>query len=214
MAQLALVAASCGAVACLVLGRRRRSGPRVVNDAETWARAQRESGQLDGGLFAFYSSVTKAITTRPELMALPIDDHAIVRGHAVFDTCTLADGHLYRAQIHLERLMASAKTARLPLPFIGDEAQNIARMLEIIRAVCIASGRRDADVRYWLSAGPGNLGLTPDGCTPAFYVVCSPPLRGAATVMRRARASRSRGPRSRAPRARSSSSAASRSPRG
>ena len=27
---------------------------------------------------------------------LPLDDHAIVRGHAVFDTCTLASGCVYR----------------------------------------------------------------------------------------------------------------------
>ena len=34
-----------------------------------------------------------------------------------------------------------------------------------------ASGRRDADVRFWLSAGPGNLGVTPAGCATAFYVL-------------------------------------------
>ena len=47
-------------------------------------------------------------------MAIPIDDHAIVRGHAVFDTCSLVNGRMYRLQIHLDRMFASASAARLP----------------------------------------------------------------------------------------------------
>ena len=73
--------------------------PATVNSAEEWAAlGAARSGTRPGevGLFAFYSSVAGAITTAPELMTLPIDDHAIVRGHAVFDTCTLACGRMYR----------------------------------------------------------------------------------------------------------------------
>ena len=78
----------------LWLRRRDLAGaPATVNSAEEWAAlGAARSGTRPGdvGLFAFYSSVAGAITTAPELMTLPIDDHAIVRGHAVFDTCTLA----------------------------------------------------------------------------------------------------------------------------
>jgi len=123
------------------------------------------------GLFAFYSSTAGAITTNPERMTLPIDDHAIVRGHAVFDTASLVGGRLYRLEAHLQRLLKSASAARLKLPFGEDAAANVRRMAEVVRATCVAAGRRDASVRYWLTAGPGNFGLTPTGCTPAFYVV-------------------------------------------
>jgi len=44
-------------------------------------------------------------------------------------------------------------------------------MREIIGQTVVASGLRDAGVRYFTSAGPGNFGVTPAGCTPAFYVV-------------------------------------------
>lgn len=106
-------------------------------------------------------------------MHVPIDDHAIVRGHAVFDTATLREGRLYRLKIHLERLVKSASEARLPLPWLedGSEEASLARMSDAIKQTCIASGRRDADVRFWLSAGTGNLGVTPQGCTPTFYVL-------------------------------------------
>jgi len=127
---------------------------------------------LDLGYFSFYSSATEAITTNVALMDLPIDDHAIVRGHAVFDTCSLVGGKTYRLGIHLDRLFTSAKQARLPLPFGEDESENRKKMTAVIHSTCKASGRTDCDVRYWLTAGTGNLGVTPNGCTPGFYVLC------------------------------------------
>jgi branched-subunit amino acid aminotransferase/4-amino-4-deoxychorismate lyase len=123
------------------------------------------------GLFAFYSSVAGAITTAPELMTLPIDDHAIVRGHAVFDTCTLACGRMYRLTIHLQRFLQSARAARIPLPYGDDDEANVRQMTNLIRQTCAASGKRDADVRFWLTAGTGNLGVTPKGCTTRLYVL-------------------------------------------
>ena len=143
------------------------NGVPVVNDAESWAARSSPSK----GMIAFYSSIADAVTTSPELMNIAIDDHAIVRGHAVFDTASLCNGRLYRLTAHLDRLMRSAHAAKLPLPFGEDAADNVRRMTEVIRATCAAGGQRDAVVRYWLTAGPGNLGLTPTGCTPAFYVL-------------------------------------------
>ena len=81
---------------------------------------------------------------------LPIDDHAIVRGHAVFDTCTLRGGRLYRLEIHLERLLASSKPARILLllrPKHGYSAQERlahAKLLEIAAAV-LQTGAHDGD---------------------------------------------------------------------
>ena len=138
----------------LWLRRRDLAGaPATVNSAEEWAAlGAARSGTRPGevGLFAFYSSVAGAITTAPELMTLPIDDHAIVRGHAVFDTCTLACGRLYRLTIHLQRFLQSARAARIPLPYGDDDAANVQQMTNLIRQTCAASGKQDADVRFWL----------------------------------------------------------------
>ncbi|CAE8614662.1 unnamed protein product [Polarella glacialis] len=124
-------------------------------------------------IHAMYSSLVDGIVTDPELMVLPLDDHSIVRGHAVFDTATLSKGRVYRLEIHLDRLFKSAKDARLPLPFGPSEDENRAKMTEIVCQTCVASGKQHGNVRYWLSAGPGNFGFTVEGCEPAFYcVVC------------------------------------------
>ena len=52
------------------------------------------------------------------LYTIPIDDHAIVRGHAVFDTATIVQGHLYRHRVHVDRFFESAKKAGLDFTFL------------------------------------------------------------------------------------------------
>ena len=44
-------------------------------------------------------------------------------------------------------------------------------MVAIIKATARASGLQTGDVRYWLTAGSGNLGVTPTGCVSNFYVL-------------------------------------------
>lgn len=116
--------------------------------------------------YAMYSSILGGIVTDPALMVLPLDDHMVHRGHAVFDTASLVHGMLYQLEPHLERLLRSAALARIPPPFSRDQLRRI------ILDTAAASGRRDASVRYWLSAGPGGFGLGPAECTgSSFYVI-------------------------------------------
>eukprot|EP00928_Gymnodinium_smaydae_P080184 TRINITY_DN63933_c0_g1_i1.p1 TRINITY_DN63933_c0_g1~~TRINITY_DN63933_c0_g1_i1.p1 ORF type:complete len:387 (+),score=54.43 TRINITY_DN63933_c0_g1_i1:59-1162(+) len=120
---------------------------------------------------AMYSSLVDGTVTDPDLMMIPIDDHAIVRGHAIFDTATLKNGRVYNLSMHLDRLFASAKDARLQLPFGATEDENRKRITDIVCSTCVASGYRDGNIRYYLSAGPGNFNVTSVGCEPAFYCV-------------------------------------------
>ncbi|HEX9787378.1 MAG TPA: aminotransferase class IV, partial [Candidatus Binatia bacterium] len=116
--------------------------------------------------YAMYSSVLGGIVTDPALMVLPLDDHMVHRGHAVFDTATLTHGMLYQLDPHLDRLIQSADGARIPLPFARE------RLRQIILETAASSRRRDGSVRYWLSAGPGGYGLGPAECVgSSFYVV-------------------------------------------
>jgi hypothetical protein len=57
--------------------------------------------------YSMYSSVLGGIVTDPALMVLPLDDHMVHRGHAVFDTATLTHGMLYQLDPHLDRLLRS-----------------------------------------------------------------------------------------------------------
>jgi branched-subunit amino acid aminotransferase/4-amino-4-deoxychorismate lyase len=120
---------------------------------------------------AMYNSLVGGVVKDPELMTIPIHDHAIVRGHACFDTCTVAHGKLYRVDLHLDRHLLSCTKARIPLPFGSTVEENKDAMRTIIAQTVVASGSRHASVRYYTSVGPGGFGVVPDGCTSAFYVV-------------------------------------------
>jgi len=120
---------------------------------------------------AMYNSLVGGVTTDPELMTIPIHDHAVVRGHAIFDTCSIVGGRLYRLDIHLDRHMDSAERARISLPFGSSVQECKDQMRSIVAQTVVASGVRDGGVRIYTSAGPGNFSITSEGCTSAFYVV-------------------------------------------
>jgi 4-amino-4-deoxychorismate lyase len=116
--------------------------------------------------WAFYSSQLGGIVTDPALMVLPFDDHMVHRGHGVFDTAAIVDGRIYDLPAHLDRFIRSAGLSRLRLPCTREEMQAL-----ITRTVA-ASGKRDGSIRYWISSGPGSLGLAPAaGAEPGFFVM-------------------------------------------
>jgi 4-amino-4-deoxychorismate lyase len=138
----------------------------VFSSDHALARLRQAVHVKAGNFYAMYSSVLGGIVTDPALMVLPLDDHMVHRGHAVFDTATLTNGMLYQLDPHLDRLLRSAESARIALPFSREQLRRI------ILDTAAASGRRDGSVRYWLSAGPGGYGLGPAECVAgSFYVI-------------------------------------------
>ena len=120
--------------------------------------------------YAMYSSVFGGIVTDPAFMVLPLDDHMVHRGHAVFDTATLTHGMLYQLDPHLDRLIKSADGARIALPFAREQLR------QIVLETAAASRQREGSVRYWLSAGPGGYGIGPAECVSSgFYVIVFKP---------------------------------------
>ncbi|XP_056861054.1 D-amino-acid transaminase, chloroplastic-like isoform X2 [Raphanus sativus] len=117
-------------------------------------------------LLAMYSSVVGGITTDPAAMVLPLDDHMVHRGHGVFDTAMIINGHLYELDQHLDRILRSASMAKIPLPFDRETIRKI-----LIQTVSV-SGCRYGSLRYWLSAGPGDFSLSPSHCPkPSLYAI-------------------------------------------
>lgn len=138
----------------------------TLSTAEAAARLQAAVHPKSVDFYAMYSSVLGGIVTDPALMVLPLDDHMVHRGHAVFDTAAIVRGNLYQLDVHLERFLRSAEMARIPLPCTAEQLR------QIIIDTAAASGRRDASVRYWLSVGPGGFGLSPAECIgSSFYVM-------------------------------------------
>lgn len=138
----------------------------ILNTENAVARLRQSAHAKAANFYSMYSSILGGIVTDPALMVLPLDDHMVHRGHAVFDTATLTNGMLYQLDPHLDRLIRSAEGARIPLPFPRE------RLRRIILETAAASLQRDGSVRYWLSAGPGGYGLGPAECVgSSFYVI-------------------------------------------
>lgn len=138
----------------------------ILTTEDALARLSQGVHEKSTNFAAMYSSVLGGIVTDPALMVLPLDDHMVHRGHAVFDTAAIVNGQLYQLDPHLERFLRSAEMARIPLPYEPQE------MRQIIIDTATASGWRDASVRYWLSAGQGGFGLSAAECVgSSFYVM-------------------------------------------
>ena len=83
----------------------------------------------------------------PELEAtLSINDRGFLFADGVFETALLRDGGFLKLPSHLERLVASARTLRLPPP--DPDAVDA-----IIRDVVRANNLRDASIRITLTRG-------------------------------------------------------------
>ncbi|KAJ1278940.1 hypothetical protein BS78_04G117100 [Paspalum vaginatum] len=124
------------------------------------------SGARNQNYMAMYSSIFGGITKDPSAMVIPIDDHMVHRGHGVFDTAAIMDGHLYELEQHLDRFLRSAWMARIPLPFDRSTIRGI-----LIQTVS-TSKCTQGSLRYWLSVGPGDFQLSSSGCAnPALYAV-------------------------------------------
>ena len=138
----------------------------VLTTNEATTRLHQAVHAKASGFYAMYSSILGGIVTDPALMVLPLDDHMVHRGHAVFDTALITQGMLYQLDAHLERFLRSAEMARISLPFPP------AQLRQLIIDTAAASGQREASVRYWLSAGPGGFGLSSAECVgSSFYVM-------------------------------------------
>lgn len=118
--------------------------------------------------YAMYSSYLGGIVTTPDLMMIPLDDHMCHRGHAVFDTATIADGHLYRFDIHADRFLRSARGARINHNFTKEHIK------EVVVATARAAKQPFSSIRMWMTAGPGDLSISPAGCVePCFYCIAT-----------------------------------------
>ncbi|MBI1746701.1 MAG: D-amino-acid transaminase [Acidobacteria bacterium] len=134
-------------------------------EAQTRLRAAVHSKAVEQ-YYAMYSSLLGGIVTDPAFMVIPIDDHMVHRGHAVFDTAVVTDGYVYQLDPHMDRLLESARLAKIAPP------KSRAQLRQIILDTITVAGRRAASVRYWLSAGPGGFGLSSTECvTSSFFVM-------------------------------------------
>ncbi|XP_039044234.1 D-amino-acid transaminase, chloroplastic-like [Hibiscus syriacus] len=129
-------------------------------------KQNRENNRGKQQFLAMYSSIFGGIVTDEAAMVIPMDDHMVHRGHGVFDTAAIMNGHLYELDQHVDRILRSATMSKIALP-IGRET-----IRSILIQTVSASRCMNGSLRYWISAGPGDFQLSPSGChQPALYAV-------------------------------------------
>ncbi|KFM24949.1 Branched-chain-amino-acid aminotransferase-like protein 3, chloroplastic [Auxenochlorella protothecoides] len=119
---------------------------------------------------AFFSSELGGIVTDPALMLLHADEHGFHRGHAVYETLRLEDGHIYLLKRHLQRLFLSMVKADIPLaPDLGVD-----QMARTVLETAAASTKLSGTIKVIACAGRDDLGLAGTTCAASsFYVLVS-----------------------------------------
>ncbi len=125
------------------------------NFFQDW-KAQKRPWQTD--YLAMYSSLWPGITTDPDLMMIPIDDHLVHRGDGVFDVMRCVLGKIYLMEEHLERLNRSARAISLGFP------PGHRHIRDLIKGVVQVGGEKDCVVRVIISRGPGSFSANPYDC--------------------------------------------------
>lgn len=115
---------------------------------------------------AMYSSWLGGITTDPNLMFVPIDDHGFHRGDAVFEAAKAVNGKVYALDRHLDRMHISAGKIGIEMP---KNLREIA--LETTRAAKLPN----CILRYYVSRGPGGFTTNPyESVGAQTYLVITP----------------------------------------
>ncbi len=107
---------------------------------------------------AMYHSGMDAVLTDPCLMQIPLDDHMVHRGDAVFEMCKCVQRGIYNLDAHLARLRAACQTLGIALPVAAD------RFPEIVCETVRVAACDDAAIRIYVSRGPGSFGVNPYDC--------------------------------------------------
>ena len=134
-----------------------------TKDFAAFCREHRPGYHAD--YYAMYSSWWNGITTEPNLMVVPVDDHMVHRGDGLFETFKCVDGAVYNLEAHLARLENGAKAIALQMPWSRGDIRRI------IGEVLKAGGRRDALIRIFVSRGPGGHSANPYECPVPLLMV-------------------------------------------
>ena len=142
--------------------------PTIISPEEAVARLQALRRPWASDYLVMYSNWLRGIVTEPWLMQVPVDDHMVHRGDAVFEMSKCVAGRIYQLDRHLLRLAGSAQAIQLELPL------DLGTLKRLVVAVTKAGGQADSAVRIYISRGPGGFTTNPFECPqPGVYIVVS-----------------------------------------
>lgn len=120
------------------------------------------------GVTAFYEHRMGAICKDPRLLLVPLDDHMVHRGDAIFESLSFLEGRIVQLDAHLERMKHSASVLELEPPCPWEEVRQI--IVEVARA----GGEPYGGLKVLLGRGCGGLGVDPAECPESsLYMVAT-----------------------------------------
>lgn len=117
---------------------------------------------------AFYEHRMGAICRDPHLLLVPLDDHMVHRGDAIFESLSLLEGRIVQLDAHLERMKHSADVLALEPPCPWEDVRRI------IIDVAVTGGEPYGGLKVLLGRGCGGLGVDPAECSESsLYIVAT-----------------------------------------
>ena len=117
---------------------------------------------------AFYEHRMGGICRDVRFLLVPLDDHMVHRGDAIFESLSFIDGRIIQLDAHLARMKNSAARLELTPPCSWEDIR--AAMLDTARA----GGERFGGLKVLLGRGMGGLGVDPKECSESsLYIVAT-----------------------------------------
>lgn len=126
-----------------------------LTPAEIFHRLSRRNDESSSAYLRFYSTWLGGYTSVPGLMIIPIDDHQVHRGDAVFEAFRFENGKFLDLDAHLDRLERSSRALSITWPSTRKDLSILLNQL--------VSGLEHESiiVRLYLSRGPGGFSTDP-----------------------------------------------------
>lgn len=137
-----------------------------LSDQEICTRLAHRDDKATEQYLRFYSTWFGGITDTAGLMIIPIDDHQVHRGDAVFEALRFSKNSFYDLDAHLDRLERSAHALSIVWPLSRTVVK------DLLREMLLGLADQEILVRIFLSRGPGGFSPDPrESISAQFYIV-------------------------------------------
>ncbi|MDC3412719.1 branched-chain-amino-acid transaminase [Aquibacillus sp. 3ASR75-11] len=102
---------------------------------------------------------------KKEDAVVSVYDHGFLYGDGVFEGIRVYNGNVFRLEEHLNRLVESAQSIMLDIPYTKEDLEQI--IVDTVRK----NQLENAYIRVVVSRGVGNLGLDPTNCSKPRLIV-------------------------------------------
>jgi len=106
----------------------------------------------------------------PEEATVSVLDHGFLFGDSIYEVVRTANGRLFSAQEHLDRLRNSAASIRLEIPLSDGE------FIHEMERIHTASDNEESYIRIVVTRGVGEINLHPRSCNAPQWMLIAKPL--------------------------------------